>query len=92
MTLLKTSAQIRVRFAAAFILGMIIPGVINASGHPLIAMALAAVAALFYSFERRESQAAVFGALIALLSCILIMGSLEASEQTDKPVEIMPAW
>lgn len=80
------------RFIAAFTLGMIIPGIINSGGHPLIAMAFATAVALFYSFERRGSQAAVFGALIALLSCILIMGSLEAKEQADRPVAIMPAW
>jgi hypothetical protein len=84
----------KVRHIMVFTFGMVIPAIFSMWDLPFIGMWVAGVVFCIYAFARQDSDAAIFGMFISILTIILIFGSIEMTDQVNegKAHEIFPSY
>lgn len=81
------------RHLMAFVFGFLIPALLSTWDFPFLGIWISGVVFCIYAFMRQESPAATFGMFIAVVSAILIMGSVELAdiEKYNQQVLVYPA-
>jgi hypothetical protein len=81
----------KVRHIMAFTFGMFIPVLLSTWDFPFLGIWIAGVVFCIYAFKRQDSQAAMFGMFVAIISAMLIMGSIELAD-IEKLNQAMPEY